>query len=137
MSPIKPNPNANYIEYGMSFLPWQGKLQTVASHKIEEDGTYRIVFQVQAVNNTANWGKLINVMVTAKLFIDGKMTKIWTENIIPKRHYANPTLVKDMELKQGSLVEVKMRADSTAEFPPESVFILLSKERFQFDVTKG
>jgi hypothetical protein len=137
MAPVKLAHNDNYIQYGLSSLPWQGKLQVVASRKIKEDGLYRIVFQTQAVNNTANWGKPINVMVTTKLFIDDKMTKIWTENIIPKRHYANPTIVKDIELKKDSVIEIKMRADSTTQFPSESVFILLSKERFQFDVTKG
>ena len=128
--------NDNYIQYGLTFLPPLGKLQVVASRKIEEDGMYRIVFQTQVVNNTGNWGKKINVMVTAKLFIDSKMTKIWTENISPQRHYGMPTLVKDLELKQGSVIEIKMRADSTTNFPPESVFILMSKERFQFDVVK-
>ena len=134
---IKIDPNANYVKYGLTFLPWQGKLQTVALRKIEEDGLYRIVFQVQAVNNTSHWGKLVNVMVTAKLLVDSKMIKVWTENILPKQHYANPTLVKDMELRRGSIVEIKMRSDSTTKFPKESVFILMSPERFQFDVTKG
>jgi hypothetical protein len=133
----KLNPNINYLQYGLSFLPWQGKLQPVASYKIAENGIYRIVFQAQVVNNTSHWGNKIVVMVTAKLCIDGEIVKIWTENIIPDRHYGMPTLVKDMELNQGSLVEVKMRADSSKSFPPESVFVLLAKERFQFDVTKG
>ena len=130
------NPNDAYIKYGMSFLPWQGILQTVASRKIEEDGMYRIVFQTQVVNNTSKWGKKIIAMITAKLFVDGKKVKIWTENILPKRHYGMPTLVKDMYLKRGSMVEIKMRSDGSVKFPPESVFFLTASDRFQFDVTK-
>jgi len=135
--PIKVDPNANYMEYGMTFLPWQDKLLTVACRMVLEDGLYRIVFQCQVVNNTAKWGPKTPVMVTAKLFVDGQKVKIWTENILPGRHYGMPTLVKDMQLNRGQTVEVKMRSDCSKPFHPQSVFVLMADDRFQFDVTKG
>ena len=131
--------NINYKEYEKIFLYAGATLIPVASYDVTEDGIYNVIFSAQTVNNTAHWIKpAVVVMVTAKLFVNGiKSGRVWTENILPKRHYANPMLIRyGLPLKVGDKLAVMMRADSTKLFPDKSVFVLVREDRFQFDVMK-
>ena len=130
--------NDSYDQYEKQFLICQDKLIPIARKIITEDGFYDLIFTTQVVNNTASWEKPTNIMIAAKLFINGvKSGKGWTENINPSRHYGNPILHRhSLLLKQGDCVEVMMRADSTKLVPAKSIFILTDPDRFQFDVVK-
>ena len=130
-SPKKWPQNVNYERYEKFYLLGQAPLITVALKKIGEDGNYNLIFSAQTVNNSANWGVPTVVMIAAKLFINGQKTgKGWTENIIPKRHYGNPIIIRfGLPLKKDDLIEIRMRSDSTKLFPDESVFVLMDWDR--------
>jgi hypothetical protein len=133
---VEPKPKIvdGYTQYERLFLVCQAPLLTVAYYKVEEEKEHMIVFQAQTVNDSASHGKETNVMIAAKLFINGVKIKGWTENVDRMRHYCNPTLVKKVLLKVGDVVEIKMRADSSQIYPVNSVFVLLDEDRFQFEV---
>ena len=126
--------DARYDQYTKIYLKWQAPLKVIASAVIEEEGTYTVVFQAQVVNDSKAEGNSVVVMITAKLYVNGIKVKNWTENVDSNRHYCNPTLVKRLHFYVGDLVEVKMRADSSKEYPPNSVFILANDDRLQFDI---
>lgn len=131
---IVTNTQAGYDEYSKVYLGWQKLLKTVATYTITEAGWYRVVFQAQVVNDSKACGDDVTVMITAKLHINGIKIKGWTENVDSKRHYGNPTLVKDVWLEAGDVVDIRMRADSNQQYPYHSVFVLTDEDRFQFDV---
>jgi len=125
-----------YEQYSKVYLGWAKPLKVMVYFVATEEGWYHIVFQAQAVNDSAANGNSVVVMVTAKIFLNSMKIKGWTENVDSNRHYCNPTLVKDLYLYPGDLVEIKMRADSMRPYPSRSVFVLTDEDRFQFDVSK-
>jgi len=125
-----------YEQYSKVYLGWAKSLKVMSSFVAEEEGWHHVVFQAQTVNNSSANGNAIVVMIAAKLFLNGLKIKGWTENVDSNRHYCNPTLVKDLYLYPGDLVEIKMRADSMRPYPSHSVFVLVDEDRFQFDVSK-
>lgn len=126
-----------YGEFDKEILVRAAPLKVICSAIIKENGMYMIVFKVQAVNDSKAAGKATNIMVTAKLFINGVKNVAWTENVDPIRHYGCPSLVKPVLLFGGDVVEIKMRADSSQVWPAKSVFILKNQpDRMQFDVIK-
>jgi len=125
-----------YDKYSKVYLKWAAPPLTVASYVVPCDGLYHVVFQAQVVNHSAGFGKETLVMFNARLCVNGIKVKGWTENVDQARHYGNPTLVKDLFLLAGDVIEIKMRADSMTRYPSHSVFVLTDYDRFQFDVSK-
>jgi hypothetical protein len=126
----------DYADYDPIYLNWHKPNKVVASATIEQDGLYHIVFQAQAVNNTAFVLRPDTVMVSGKLDINGKYIHGWTENIPTERHYAMVTIVKIAYLYVGDTIEIKMRGDCSKTYPTRSVMLLTKKGKFQFDVIK-
>ena len=126
----------NYDEYNPIWLNWEKPLKVVASSTIEQDGLYHIVFQAQAVNDTASFHVPDTIMVAGKLTINGEYIHGWTENIPTERHYAMVTIVQVVRLYVGDVVDINMRGDCSKPYPKRSVMVLTGLNKFQFDVVK-
>jgi len=125
-----------YDSYDPIWLNWSEPPKVVAAAAVQEDGLYHIVFQAQAVNDTAAFGKPLTVMLSARMFINGEYVHGWTENITPERHYAMVTLVKVVRLLAGDTVEIDMRGDCSRRYPNGSVMVLTGRKKWQFDVVR-